>query len=113
MNSQFWGCFDCGDFIRGSSKKIQEHAMQHQSQCARKLTERENIGELVKGLHEFSSVLPPPPPPPQRKDLIQQKTPWYKEKATRIGDQKENMAPNDPRLKMPVKVVDELKDFMR
>lgn len=56
MNSEFWACFKCGDVLRGSSNQIQEQAINHQAQCAKNSSERENIGKIVKKLQEFSSA---------------------------------------------------------
>lgn len=116
MNSEFWACFKCGDFLRVSSSEIAEQSKNHQALCAGNSTERENIAKIIKGLQEFSSVLPPPLPPPICKDLLRKKIP-SKEKRGSVPDksviQKRTMALNDPRLKMPVNVVDGLKNFFK
>lgn len=112
MHSEFWACFKCGVFLRGSNDEIVKHSKEHQSLCVKKSTERENINQIIKGLQEFSAVLPPPPPPPIP-NLLQAKEPWFKQAniLTESAIQKENIAPNDPRRKMPVCVVNELKSF--
>lgn len=113
MNSEFWACFKCGDFLRGSQSEIQERSKQHHTLCTGNRTERENIMKIVEGLHEFSSELPPPPPPSVPKNLLHGKTPWFKQKniLEQSSIQKENISPDDPRSKMPVCVVNELKNF--
>lgn len=73
MDLEFWACFKCGDFSRGTHFQITQHSQMHQSVCLKNATERENINKIIKGLQEFSSVLPPPPPPPISKDLLQGK----------------------------------------
>lgn len=114
--SEFWACLKCGVFLRGSHYEILEQSKNHQALCAENSTERENIQKIIKGLQEFSSILPPPPPPPISKDFFERKISTMKKRAN-ISDksvvQNENIAANDPRLKMPVSVVDGLKKFFK
>lgn len=116
MNSEFWACLKCGNYLKGSYDEITNHSQAHQTICTKKLSERENIQKIINGLFAFSSLLPPtpPPPPPPIPLFVQQGKKSWKTQLNKkdLNIPKENVVPNDPRSTMPVSVVNELKQFI-
>lgn len=107
--SFFWACFDCGANIRGDQQKITKESSAHV--CSKNEFERECIASIMKVLQNYAADLPPssaPPPPPKPKLLNQPMT--KKEKIDKILNQSWK---EDPRIVMPVNLMDELKDAFK
>lgn len=119
MNFEFWACFKCGDYFRGSASEIKENSRNHQSLCANNSMERENINKIINGLQGFSSLLPPPPPPPPPPTPLPPLSPsnskkiWTKPTSNENANQKENKVPNGFKSKMPIDVVNSLENFFK